>query len=98
MNGIVWKIRSGAPRRDLPAHYGSWKSINTRFHRWALNGLSTRMLAGAQVTRTPPGTSTGWAGLCRRRARRGRPSEARLRAYGSRHGRYRAKYAFRPMD
>ncbi len=49
MNGIVWKIRSGAPWRDVPARYGSWKSISTRFRRWALDGTFTRMLAGAQA-------------------------------------------------
>ncbi len=49
MNGIVWKIRSGAPWRDVPGRYGSWKSIYTRFRRWALDGTFTRMLAGAQA-------------------------------------------------
>jgi transposase len=49
LNGIVWKIRSGAPWRDVPARYGSWKSIYTRFRRWALNGTFTNMLAAAQA-------------------------------------------------
>jgi transposase len=49
LNGMVWKIRSGAPWRDVSARYGSWKSIYTRFRRWALNGTFTAMLAGAQA-------------------------------------------------
>ena len=49
LNGIVWKIRSGAPWRDVPARYGSWKSVYTRFRRWALNGTFDRMLAAAQA-------------------------------------------------
>ncbi len=49
LNGIVWKIRSGAPWRDVPARYGSWKSIYTRFRRWALDGTFTRMLAGVHA-------------------------------------------------
>lgn len=49
LNGIVWKIRSGAPWRDVPARYGSWKSIYTRFRRWALDGTFARMLAAAQA-------------------------------------------------
>ena len=49
LNGMVWKIRSGAPWRDVPARYGSWKSIYTRFRRWALNGTFTQMLAAAQA-------------------------------------------------
>ncbi|WP_442791901.1 transposase [Micromonospora sp. NBC_01740] len=34
LNGIVWKIRAGAAWRDVPARYGSWQSIYTRFRRW----------------------------------------------------------------
>jgi transposase len=49
LNGVVWKIRSGAPWRDVPARYGSWKSIYTRFRRWALDGTFARMLAAAQA-------------------------------------------------
>ncbi|SLM02649.1 transposase [Actinoplanes sp. SE50/110] len=49
LNGIVWKIRSGAPWRDVPARYGSWKSIYTRFRRWALNGTFTKMLTAAHA-------------------------------------------------
>jgi transposase len=47
--GIVWKIRSGAPWRDVPARYGSWQSVYTRFRRWALDGTFTRMLAGVHA-------------------------------------------------
>ena len=49
LNGIVWKIRSGAPWRDVPARYGSWRSIYTRFRRWALNGTFENMLTAAQA-------------------------------------------------
>ncbi len=49
MNGIVWKIRSGAPWRDVPACYGSWRSVYARCRRWALDGTFTRMLAGVRA-------------------------------------------------
>ena len=49
LNGIVWKIRAGAAWRDVPARYGSWQSIYTRFRRWALDGTFERMLAGVQA-------------------------------------------------
>ncbi|MFG1673822.1 transposase [Micromonospora sp. NPDC049282] len=54
LNGIVWKIRAGPGRagaawRDVPARYGSWQSIYTRFRRWALDGTFERMLAGVQA-------------------------------------------------
>lgn len=49
LNGIVWKIRSGAAWRDVPARYGSWQSIYTRFRRWALDGTFTHMLQALQA-------------------------------------------------
>jgi len=45
----VWKVRSGAPWRDVPARYGSWQSVYTRFRRWALDGTFARMLAGVHA-------------------------------------------------
>ncbi|WP_420038096.1 IS5 family transposase [Streptomyces sp. cg28] len=49
LNGIVWKIRAGAAWRDVPARYGPWQSLYTRFRRWALDGTFTRMLAAVQA-------------------------------------------------
>lgn len=47
LNGVVWKIRSGTPWRDVPNRYGKWESIYTRFRRWQQDGMFSRMLAGA---------------------------------------------------
>lgn len=49
LNGIAWKIRSGAPWRDVPERYGPWRSIYARFRRWALDGTFQRLLAGLQT-------------------------------------------------
>ena len=38
INGIFWVLRSGAPWRDLPERYGSWKTVYDRFRRWAEDG------------------------------------------------------------
>ncbi len=38
VNGIFWVLRSGAPWRDLPERYGSWKTVYDRFRRWAEDG------------------------------------------------------------
>lgn len=33
INGMVYKIRTGVSRRDLPERYGPWKTVYTRFRR-----------------------------------------------------------------
>ena len=45
VNGIVWVLRTGAPWRDLPPHYGPWKSVYTRFSRWSHRRVWDRVLA-----------------------------------------------------
>jgi transposase len=42
INGIFWKLRTGAPWRDLPERYG-------RFVRWRCDGTWDRLLAHAQT-------------------------------------------------
>lgn len=39
INGIFWVLCSGAPWRDLPERYGSWKTVYNRFNRWSKSGL-----------------------------------------------------------
>lgn len=45
VNAMVWIVRSGAPWRDLPAHYGPWKSVYTRFSRWVRKGVWQQVLS-----------------------------------------------------
>src|SRR5438067_8930935 len=49
LNGILWKLRTGAPWRDLPERYGPWESVATRFRRWRLAGVWDRVLAAVQA-------------------------------------------------
>ena len=34
INGILWKLRTGAPWRDLPERYGPWQTCHDRYVRW----------------------------------------------------------------
>jgi transposase len=38
-NAMLWILRTGAPWRDLPPHYGPWKSVYTRYSRWTKQGV-----------------------------------------------------------
>lgn len=48
LNGILWVLRTGAPWRDLPERYGSWKTVYSRFRRWQQAGIWDRVLADLQ--------------------------------------------------
>jgi transposase len=39
INGILWRLRTGAPWRDVPEKYGNWNSIYRRFLRWSKSGV-----------------------------------------------------------
>lgn len=45
LSAMFYILRTGVPWRDLPAGYGPWQSVYTRFRRWGACGLFTRMLA-----------------------------------------------------
>ena len=48
LNGILWKLRTGAPWRDLPARSGPWSTVACRFRRWRLAGVWDRLFAAVQ--------------------------------------------------
>src|SRR5262245_50126298 len=39
INAILWKLRTGAPWRDLPERYGPWKTAHERLRLWTKTGL-----------------------------------------------------------
>lgn len=49
INGVLWKLRTGAPWRDLPERYGSWKTVYSRFVRWQCDGTWERLLTQVQT-------------------------------------------------
>jgi transposase len=44
LNGILWRLHSGAPWRDIPERYGPWKTVYGRFRRWCRDGTWARIL------------------------------------------------------
>lgn len=49
VNGILWRLRTGAPWRDLPERYGPWRTCYDRFVRWRRDGTWERLLAHVQT-------------------------------------------------
>ena len=45
VEGVLWIVRTGSPWRDLPAEFGLWNSVYTRFARWSNNGVWERVFA-----------------------------------------------------
>ena len=39
-NAVLWIACSGAPWRDLPERFGSWKTVYSRFCKWRDENLS----------------------------------------------------------
>ena len=44
LNAILWKLRTGAPWRDLPERYGLWKTAHERLRLWTKTGLWQKIL------------------------------------------------------
>jgi transposase len=49
VNAILWRLRTGAPWRDLPERYGPWQTAYSRFRRWQRAGAWDRALAALQA-------------------------------------------------
>ncbi|GAC1645178.1 MAG: hypothetical protein NVS4B2_34730 [Chloroflexota bacterium] len=49
INGILWKLRTGAPWRDLPERYGSRSTCADRLARWEREGSWDRLLTEVQT-------------------------------------------------
>lgn len=48
INGMLWILRTGAPWRDLPEHYGAWATVAGRFYRWRRSGIWQKILQSLQ--------------------------------------------------
>jgi transposase len=45
LNGIFWRLRTGAPWADIPERYGPHTTCVNRFNRWRKAGVWDRLLS-----------------------------------------------------
>lgn len=38
LNGMLWRLCTGAQWRDVPERYGPWQTVYDRFNRWSRDG------------------------------------------------------------
>jgi transposase len=49
IDGIRWRVRTGAPWRDLPACYGSWQTACRLFRCWQRDGTRAQAVMMLQA-------------------------------------------------
>jgi transposase len=49
IDGIRWRVRVGAPWRDVPDRYGSWAAVYGLFRRWQRDGTWAGLLTALQA-------------------------------------------------
>ena len=58
IDGIRWRVRTGAPWRDLPVEYGPWQTVYGLFRRWQRNGTWPGLLTALQARADAAGLIT----------------------------------------
>lgn len=43
IEGVLWIARTGSPWRDLPASFGRWNTIYSRYRDWSRKGVFQRI-------------------------------------------------------
>lgn len=59
IDGIRWRIRVGAPWRDVPAEYAPWPTVYGLFRRWQRDGTWDKILSALQAAGDAQGR-IGW--------------------------------------
>ncbi|MGW5667033.1 IS5 family transposase [Micromonospora sp. NPDC003776] len=58
IDGIRWRVRVGAPWRDVPECYGPWQTVYGLFRRWQRAGVWQRIITGLQTRSDAAGLIT----------------------------------------
>jgi len=45
LGGILWKLHTGRPWRDVPGRFGPWQTCSSRLRRWQRDGTWPRIWA-----------------------------------------------------
>ncbi len=49
INGILWRLKNGAPWREIPERYGPWQTCWDRFTRWERDSTWKHVLQAQQA-------------------------------------------------
>lgn len=49
LSGILSRVRTGVPWRDLPERFGPWKTCYERHRRWPADGTWRQILDGLRI-------------------------------------------------
>ncbi|MET7847135.1 IS5 family transposase [Streptomyces avermitilis] len=49
INGILFRLRTGVPWRDLPSRFGKWQTIYDRHRRWSADGTREMVFRAVQA-------------------------------------------------
>ncbi|MDQ3695491.1 MAG: IS5 family transposase [Chloroflexota bacterium] len=59
VDGILWRLATGVSWRDLPARFGPWRTVDSRWRRWQRAGVWDRALAGLHAAGDAQGDLDG---------------------------------------
>lgn len=49
IDAVLYRAKTGCPWRDLPEHFGPWKSVYNRFYNWADRGVWVRIFEALSI-------------------------------------------------
>lgn len=55
IDGVLFRVRTGVPWRDLPERFGAWETVYKRHRRWSADGTWERLLTQIQAAQDAEG-------------------------------------------
>jgi transposase len=50
VEGMLWVMHTGAAWREVPAHFGPWHTLHSRYQRWCSAGIWTHIIDRLHAT------------------------------------------------